>query len=56
MDYTIEFLKENIYDAENGEYAAETKMTQLTETNLEYKIQNTRTSCQDQQNMLYSVI
>ncbi|KAK1381022.1 WPP domain-interacting tail-anchored protein 2 [Heracleum sosnowskyi] len=35
MDYTIESLKENIYDAENRVDAAETKTTQLTEANLE---------------------
>lgn len=35
MDYTIESLKENIYDAENRADAAETKTTQLTEANLE---------------------
>ncbi|WOH13418.1 hypothetical protein DCAR_0832928 [Daucus carota subsp. sativus] len=35
MDYTIESLKENIYDAENRADDAETKTTQLTETNLE---------------------
>lgn len=35
MDYTIESLKENIYDAENRADAAETKNTQLTEANLE---------------------
>ncbi|KAL8158159.1 hypothetical protein AgCh_002740 [Apium graveolens] len=35
MDYTIESLKENIYDAENRADAAENKTMQLNEANLE---------------------